>query len=271
MTFLRTSAHLDDATLLLAAEGELSPREAQQTEKHLRECHACRNRQAVLTASDDNIALPITPVQSDAARERLRTTLMEEQRAPRTAFWLRPRFYIELGIVAALLLIALTWRQAYSPLQDQMAAYEETGPEPNHVLTPGAVNTVELTELCTLSDNNLDPKVSPDKERAVFQAYGMDATSAKAYQVDYLINPQLGGNDDTANLWPEPYHATVWNATAKDALEARLHGMVCHGQITLEDAQHDLAADWIAAYKKYFHAARPLRTVAIMDAPAPQP
>jgi hypothetical protein len=269
MNLLSRSAHLDDPTLLLAAEGELSPRETQRTTKHLEDCGACRHRQAVLTASEADLALPLAPTASDAARERLLTSLVEE-RASRRAFWLRPRFYLQVTAVAGLLLVAAVWRQAYSPMQDRMAAYEETGPEPNHVLTPGAVNTVALTDLCILSDNDLDPKVSPDKQRAVFQAYGMDEKTAQAYQVDYLINPQLGGSDDTANLWPEPYHATVWNATAKDALEARLHAMVCGGQISLEAAQHDLATDWIAAYKKHFHAARPVQTVAIMDNPSPQ-
>jgi hypothetical protein len=93
----------------------------------------------------------------------------------------------------------------------------------------------------------------------------MDDRAARGYQVDYLINPQLGGDDALENLWPEPYHSTVWNATAKDALETKLHSMVCGGQLDLTAAQHDLATDWVAAYKKYFHANRPVSTVAAAD------
>jgi hypothetical protein len=162
-------------------------------------------------------------------------------------------------------LLSVTFRQAYRPLQDRMAAYEETGPEPIHALTPGATNPVELSALCSLNDDDLDPKVSAEKADAVFRAYGMDEKAARAYQVDYLINPQLGGNDQIENLWPEPYHATVWNATAKDALETRLHKMVCDQQIDLGSAQRELATDWIAAYKKYFHTQRPVSTVAAVD------
>ena len=86
----------------------------------------------------------------------------------------------------------------------------------------------------------------------------MPNAQPRAYEVDYLITPELGGADDIRNLWPEPYSATVWNAHVKDALEDRLHQMVCTGQIDLATAQHDIATDWISAYKRYFHTERPL-------------
>jgi hypothetical protein len=50
----------------------------------------------------------------------------------------------------------------------------------------------------------------------------------------------------------------VWNAHIKDALEEHLRAMVCAGDLDLETAQRDLAQDWIAAYKKYFHTDRPV-------------
>jgi hypothetical protein len=46
----------------------------------------------------------------------------------------------------------------------------------------------------------------------------------------------------------------------KDALEDRLHDMVCSGQLDLATAQHDIATNWISAYKKYFHTQNPLST-----------
>jgi hypothetical protein len=75
--------------------------------------------------------------------------------------------------------------------------------------------------------------------------------------VDYLITPELGGVDSIRNLWPQPY-STVWNAHVKDMLEERLHALVCSGQVDLATAQREIATDWIGAYKKYFHTARPL-------------
>ena len=37
----------------------------------------------------------------------------------------------------------------------------------------------------------------------------------------------------------------------KDALERKLHKLVCAGQLDLKTAQREIAADWIEAYQKY--------------------
>jgi hypothetical protein len=44
----------------------------------------------------------------------------------------------------------------------------------------------------------------------------------------------------------------------KDALEDRLREMVCGGRLDLMEAQHEIAGNWIEAYKKYFHTDHPL-------------
>lgn len=128
---------------------------------------------------------------------------------------------------------------------------------PDSTLTPGAIRPVSLTESCSQQEEGLDPAVSASEKRIIFQEYGIKATKSGDYQVDYLINPQLGGINDVRNLWPEPYHSTIWNAHAKDALEDRLRQMVCDKQIDLTSAQRELATNWIAAYKKHFHTETP--------------
>ncbi|HZT37758.1 MAG TPA: hypothetical protein VFA28_07660 [Bryobacteraceae bacterium] len=85
----------------------------------------------------------------------------------------------------------------------------------------------------------------------------MPDADPRAYEVDYLITPALGGADDLGNLWPQSYSATQWNARVKDALEDRLHELVCSGSLDLATAQREIATDWIAAYKKYFHTDQP--------------
>jgi hypothetical protein len=37
-----------------------------------------------------------------------------------------------------------------------------------------------------------------------------------------------------------------------------LRRQVCAGQLDLATAQHEISANWIAAYKKYFHTSQPL-------------
>jgi hypothetical protein len=73
-----------------------------------------------------------------------------------------------------------------------------------------------------------------------------------------LIAPGLGGTENIHNLWPEPSKTAGWNALVKDDLEERLHQLVCSGDLDLSTAQRDIATDWIAAYKKYFHTDAPL-------------
>jgi hypothetical protein len=43
----------------------------------------------------------------------------------------------------------------------------------------------------------------------------------------------------------------------KDALERKLHKLVCAGQLDLKTAQREIASDWIEAYKKYMGKSPP--------------
>jgi len=95
--------------------------------------------------------------------------------------------------------------------------------------------------------------------RQVFAAYGIREPRPRAYELDYLITPALGGSDNIRNFWPQPYGSTVWNAHVKDALEDHLHRLVCQGEIDLATAQQDISRDWVVAYKRYFRTDKPLR------------
>jgi hypothetical protein len=128
-------------------------------------------------------------------------------------------------------------------------------PEPS--LTPGVAAAVNRDQIC----RSTGPKnriVPASLQRRVFEEYGISGAEPRAYEVDYLITPALGGADDIRNLWPQSYSSAVWNARVKDALEDRLHDLVCDGRLDLVTAQRDISSDWIAAYKKYFETDRPL-------------
>ena len=55
----------------------------------------------------------------------------------------------------------------------------------------------------------------------------------------------------------------------KDALERKLHKLVCAGQLNLKTAQREIASNWIEAYKKYVRASPPALTVQETNAAAP--
>ena len=128
---------------------------------------------------------------------------------------------------------------------------------PNPALTPGATVLVDQREVCReTSAKNKDVPVALRKR--VFDEYGIRSADPKAYEVDYLITPALGGADDIHNLWPESNRSAVWNAEVKDSLEDHLRDLVCDGQLDLATAQREIATNWIEAYKKYFHTDRPV-------------
>ena len=77
------------------------------------------------------------------------------------------------------------------------------------------------------------------------------SANVACYEEDHLISLELGGDPrNPHNLWPEPWFGP-WNAHVKDALENRLHTMVCSGELGLREAQQAIATDWVAAYQTY--------------------
>ena len=129
---------------------------------------------------------------------------------------------------------------------------------PDPQLTPGATVPLTRADVCAVGVVETARVVPVDVARRVFAAYGVNTPEPRAYEVDYLITPALGGSDNIRNFWPQPYKNTVWNADIKDALEDHLRELVCAGRLDLATAQHEIAVDWISAYKKYFHTEAPL-------------
>jgi hypothetical protein len=134
----------------------------------------------------------------------------------------------------------------------------ESASVPKPSLTPGAVRSVSIRDVCGETSDEALRAVPVSVERRVFQEYGMPNARPSDYELDFLITPELGGAEDIRNLWPEPHSSTVWNSYVKDDLETYLHQQVCAGKLDLKTAQHDIATDWVSAYKKYFHTDRPL-------------
>jgi hypothetical protein len=90
--------------------------------------------------------------------------------------------------------------------------------------------------------------VTGPEKLASMRAYG-DHGSPHQYEYDHLISLELGGSpNNPRNLWPEPGSSP----NPKDRVENRLHTDVCHGAISLASAQHQIATDWVAAYRRLF-------------------
>jgi hypothetical protein len=127
---------------------------------------------------------------------------------------------------------------------------------PDSVMTPGAILDVGDTDICTPGYASRVRHVTAQTKREVYAEYGIAVHAPGAYEVDHLISLEIGGSNSIENLWPQSYLTEPWNARVKDALENRLHRMVCAHTIALKTAQDAIARDWIAAYQKYVRKRR---------------
>ena len=260
--------HPSEEEVLRLADGELSSRRAAVVKDHLASCWECRARQQQIEATiadfvhacHDTLDPLLAP--APGPRALLRARLAQSVTGPiekGTWLWsLQQAFSLRtLAYAAAAFLIALLGtiglHRVLTPHSKALVRLE-----PDHRLTPGAAREVSASEVCKVSYSDDARLVPAAVQHEVLQEYGMDAAQSAAYELDYLISPQLGGTNDIRNLWPEPDSSTVWNVRAKDALEDRLQELVCNGKINLATAQQELATDWISAYKRYFHTDKPL-------------
>jgi hypothetical protein len=155
------------------------------------------------------------------------------------------------------------------------ATVNRVGPSylyPAHKTAPGLVNP-DITQanieqmICNpqWSTKSIRPPVSYTnslKTKQLAASHATDKTPAH-YEEDHLVSLELGGHPrDPRNLWPErwgtpghplthlgPFPAHLVGANAKDKTENALHAEVCHGTLTLREAQYIIATDWFKYYR----------------------
>ena len=119
--------------------------------------------------------------------------------------------------------------------------------------TPGSIFSNATAEIICVSgyttrvrDSSSATKSKVEKEYN--QVY--NPKNPRAYEIDHLIPLELGGSNDTANLWVEP-GAGAQSYHAKDVLENKMHALMCAGLLPLSRAQRQISLDWITAYHTY--------------------
>jgi hypothetical protein len=122
---------------------------------------------------------------------------------------------------------------------------------PDAKLTPGDTLDVTKEDICVSGYSKKVRDVPQAVKEQAYKEYGITQREPGEYEVDHLISLEIGGSNSIKNLWPESYRTEPWNAHTKDKLENKLHEMICSGQIDIKTAQHEIATNWIDAYKKY--------------------
>lgn len=107
---------------------------------------------------------------------------------------------------------------------------------PAPALTPGVVRPLTSAEVCATKWGLDRRHVTLPMRKAVFAAYRVPYEKHRLYELDHLIPRELGGADDVANLWPQPWD----DARKKDREENRLHRAVCAGTVSLAAAQDQM-------------------------------
>lgn len=139
---------------------------------------------------------------------------------------------------------------------------------PDPIMTPGvAVDGLTTEQVCSTKWGSDTRHVTKKMKQEVFEAYHFDVnecplTKYKGQMVhraelDHLICRECGGADDVRNMWPQCYEPVpadkTWQlngANKKDALENKLHSLICTNQMSIEQAQSCIATNWVECYKQ---------------------
>ena len=204
-------------------------------------------------------------------------TMSRNKRSSKRSVWITLAFF---ALVMILYVVQLNWNSTPAPtptdtptvLSGQATPTVEIGHPikttgcksdgvlPDRECTPGAIDpnvTQQMVNgtICIVgysSDVRPDTSVTNKIKIAQFAAYGIDNKPMSDYELDHLISLELGGCPDcVANLWPEPYNNPT-GAREKDKVENYLHKAVCNGEMTLAEAQWEIATDWTAVYYKIY-------------------
>jgi hypothetical protein len=170
------------------------------------------------------------------------------------------------GIIIALLVV-LGGCTVTSTSQSDASPTSTFGPEPNwgtptkttdcqasgslqdQACTPGDIFPDATKEkICVPGYASSVRNVTQSTKNKVYAAYGVKTRKPGQYEVDHLVSLQLGGSNDISNLWPEPATPKP-GFHEKDRVENYLHDQICDGNISLRQAQIEIATNWLAVYQ----------------------
>jgi hypothetical protein len=163
----------------------------------------------------------------------------ELSRDPNPAFLGRARNSVVLAAIAGLVFMLFS--------RIHFAGANNSPENPDWRLTPGAIATRNLAQICTRGyASSVRPRgaVWVHLKAAMYQRYGIASGQHYGHVADHLIPLEIGGApDDQRNLWPQPYD----ESHQKDEIENELHVLICDRRMPIDAAQARIARDWKTA------------------------
>lgn len=148
---------------------------------------------------------------------------------------------------------ASTATQAGMPhfgVQTKTSGCVAQGGLPDTACTPGAIfTTVTKQDICQSGYAHSVRNVPTSEKDQDYSEYSIYHHSTGQYEVDHLVSLELGGSNDISNLWPEAASPKP-GFHEKDKVENYLHDQVCSGAISLQEAQREIATNWLAVYNR---------------------
>jgi hypothetical protein len=134
--------------------------------------------------------------------------------------------------------------------QTKTTGCQVQGPLADPACTPGAILADATKEKICVSGYSASVRDVPDAvKEQVYADYGIKTRSAGQYEMDHLISLELGGSNEIANLFPEAAEP-VPGFHEKDQVENYLHDQICSGAVSLQQAQLEIATNWIQIYDR---------------------
>ncbi|MES2202988.1 MAG: hypothetical protein V4474_01550 [Patescibacteria group bacterium] len=123
------------------------------------------------------------------------------------------------------------------------------GSYPDTACTPGEVfKDAATSTICVSGYTKTVRSVSTKLRQQIYRAYDIAyPPPTGTYELDHFIPLALAGDNSAANLFPEAA-APKPGFREKDVVEVYLYEEVCKGHIDLQQAQVQIATDWLAVY-----------------------
>jgi uncharacterized protein YceK len=116
--------------------------------------------------------------------------------------------------------------------------------------TPGDIlPNATKDQICQSGYAKTVRNVPTSEKNQVYTEYSITNHSTGQYEVDHLVSLELGGSNDISNLWPELASPTP-GFHEKDKVENYLHAQVCSSAISLQEAQSEIATNWLNVYNQ---------------------